>query len=86
MTDSVTEYVEGEGSGYVVRVERLDPDEAPDLERVGFHSATLLYVVMVAGGEIYADHDRHGLVRSLPGSNDWLHDDLSRLADSLDAE
>jgi hypothetical protein len=83
VTDSVTEYVEGEGSGYTVRVERLDPDEDPALDRAGYHSETKLYVVF-AGAEVYADHDRHRLVRQLPGSNRWLHDHLDRLSEEVE--
>jgi hypothetical protein len=82
MTSSITEYVEGEGSGYTIRVERLDPEEAPALERQGYHSPTTLFVVF-GGAEVYADHDRHRLVRQLPGSNDWLHDHLGRLAERV---
>jgi hypothetical protein len=86
VTDSVTEYVEGEGSGYTVRVELLDPDVDPDVAREGYRSETPLYVVL-NDGEVYADHDRHRLVRSLPGSNGWLHDHLRRLAEEVrDAE
>ena len=81
MTGSVTEYVEGEGSGYTVRVDVLDPEEAPDVEREGYRSRTALYVVL-NDGEVYADHDRHRLVRSLPGSNGWLLDHLDRLGDA----
>lgn len=82
MSASVTEYVEGEGSGYTVRVELLDPAVDPDVEREGYRSETPLYVVL-SDGEVYADHDRHRLVRSLPGSNGWLHDHLRRLAEEV---
>jgi hypothetical protein len=30
-------------------------------------------------GEVYADHDRHRLVSSLPGNDSWLLDELDRL-------
>lgn len=79
---SVTEYVEGEGSGYVVRVERLDPRLDPALEREGYHSETTLYVVF-GGGQVWADHDPHRLVREMPGSNTWLHDEFDRMRDRL---
>lgn len=82
MTDVVTEYVEGEGSGYTVRVELLDPDVDPEVGEEGYRSETPLYVVLT-GGEVYADHDRHRLVRSMPGSNGWLHDHLRRLAEEV---
>ena len=82
MTSTVTEYVEGEGSGYTVRVELLDPAEDPEVEREGYRSETPLYVVL-NDGEVLADHDRHRLVRSLPGSDDWLHDHLRRLAEEV---
>lgn len=80
MTDSVTEYVEGEGSGYTVRVDVLDPEADPAVAEEGYRSETALYVVL-NDGEVYADHDPHRLVRSLPGSNGWLLDHLDRLAD-----
>jgi hypothetical protein len=82
VTDSVTEYVEGRGSGYTVRVELLDPEVDPDVEREGYRSETPLYVIL-NDGEVYADHDPHRLVRSLPGSNGWLLDHLDRLADAV---
>ncbi len=82
---TVTEYVEGEGSGYTVRVDVLDPEEDPELADEGYHSPTPLYVIFT-GGEVYANYDRHSLVRSLPGSNDWLHDHLQRLADAATDE
>jgi len=63
---TVTEYVEGEGSGYTVRVDVLDPEEDPELADEGYHSPTPLYVIFT-GGEVYANYDRHSLVRSLPG-------------------
>ena len=85
MTDTVTEYVEGEGSGYTVRVDVLDPEEEPDVEREGYRSETPLYVVL-NDGEVSADHDPHRLVRSLPGSNGWLLDHLHRLGEEARAE
>ena len=81
MTDPVTEYVEGEGSGYTVRVDVLDPEEDPEVEGEGYRSPTALYTVL-NDGQVFADHDRHRLVRSLPGSNDWLHDHLRRLGEA----
>lgn len=79
---SLTEYVEGEGSGYTVRLERLDPEEDPALERQGYGSKTTLYVVF-GGGQVWADHDPHRLVRTMPGANDWLHEEFDRLRDRL---
>lgn len=85
MSRTVTEYVEGEGTGYTVRVDVLDPAEEPDVEREGYGSETPLYVVL-NDGEVYADHDRHRLVRSLPGSNGWLHEHLRRLGEAALSE
>ena len=82
MSRSLTEYVEGEGSGYTVRADVLDPTEEPDVEREGYRSETVLYVVL-NDGEVYADHDRHRLVRELPGSNGWLLDELARLGEAV---
>lgn len=81
--DQLTEYVEGQGSGYLARVERLDPDADPDLERVGFRSETTLYVVVADGGQTWADTDRYALVREMTGQNDWLLDELDRLRREL---
>lgn len=86
MSDPVTEYVKGDGTGYTVRVDVLDPAETPAVGNEGYGSRTPLFVVL-NDGEVYADHDRHRLVRSLPGSNDWLHEHLQRLAEeALDAD
>lgn len=79
---TVTEYVEGDGSGYTVRVDVLDPSVDPDVEREGYRSPTPLYVVL-NDGEVYADHDRHRLVRELPGSDGWLLDELARLGEEV---
>ena len=86
MSDPVTEYVESDGSGYTIRVDVLDPAEDPELEREGYRSETVLYAVL-NDGQVYADHDRHALVRELPGSNGWLLDELAELGQAaLDAE
>ena len=82
VTDVVTEHVEGEETGYTVRVKLLDPDVDPEVTEEGYRSETPLYVVL-AGGAVYADHDRHRLVRSLPGSTGGLHDHLRRLAEEV---
>lgn len=86
MSRTLTEYVEGEGSGYTIRADVLDPAEDPEVEREGYRSETVLYVVL-NDGEVYADHDHHALVRELPGSNGWLLDHLAELGEAaLDAE
>ncbi|WP_353635528.1 hypothetical protein ABSL23_15895 (plasmid) [Halobacterium sp. NMX12-1] len=54
------------------------PVESPALKKAGYTNPTVLYVIF-ADGQVYADHDRHALVRELPGRNDWLHDHLKRL-------
>lgn len=84
VTESVTEYVEAEGSGYTVRVDVLDPEATPEIAEEGYRSPTVLYVVL-NDGEVYADHDRHRLVSKLPGSNEWLHDHLARLGEAVES-
>ena len=81
MSDPVTEYVESDGSGYTIRVDVLDPAEDPEVEREGYRSETVLYVVL-NDGQGYADHDRHALVRELPGSDGWLLDHLAELGEA----
>ena len=81
-TESVTRYAEADSTGYVVRVSVLDPEAEPMLSKAGYHSETVLYTVF-AGAEVYSDHDRHRLVRSLPGENSWLHDDLKGMKNRL---
>ena len=78
MTQQVTENVMGQATRYTVRVEKLDPESDPSLKKEGYHSETVLYVVF-AGGQVFADHDRHRLVRDMPAHNDWLHEPLKRL-------
>jgi hypothetical protein len=74
----VTESVSGQLTRYTVRVELLDPEADPSLRKEGYGSETVLYVVF-AGGQVYADHDRHQLIRDMPAHNDWLHEPLKRL-------
>jgi hypothetical protein len=82
-TDTITEYVEGNSTGYTAMLQRVDPDDHPDVEKQGYHSPFVLYTIF-AGAEVYSHHDRHKLVRQLPGDNrDWLHDHLRRLKDEL---
>lgn len=78
MTPPITEYVEGAGSGYTVRVDVLDPEQTPAVEGEGYGSVTPLFIVL-NDGEVYADHDPHRLVSTLPGNNNWLLDQLDRL-------
>jgi len=81
-TDTVTEYVEGEGSGYTVRAQILDPEVNPSLEKQGFRSTKVLFTVF-AGAEVYSHYDRYKLISQMPGSNRWLHDHLKRLASQI---
>lgn len=76
--DTVSEYVEGEGSGYTIMAQRVAPDEHPAIAKQGYNSPTTLFTVL-AGAEVYSHYNRHKLVRELPGSNDWLHQHLKRL-------
>ena len=76
---------DGKATAYTVGVERLDPDDDPELEPAGFHSATLLYAVMTPGS-VVTDYDVHRLGRSLPGDAGWVVDELRALDyDQLDA-
>jgi hypothetical protein len=74
----ITEYVEGEGSGYTVRVDVLDPEKAPEVKKEGYRSPTALFTIL-NDGAVYADHDRHEVIRAVPGSNGWLHEPLRDL-------
>jgi len=80
---AVSEWVEGSSSGYLIRVERLDPDAEPVLRRVGYGSGSTLYLVF--GGETpVCDHDRHRLVRQHFAGDRWLLDELKKLKDRLE--
>jgi hypothetical protein len=80
--ETTIEYVEGEGSGYTVKVDLLDPNEYPALEKQGYGSPFALFTVF-AGAEVFTDHDRFRLIRQMPGNNKWLHDHLERLENDL---
>ena len=69
---------DGGATAYTAGVERVDPEEYPSLESAGYHSETTLYVVM-AGGELYASHDRYAIARQLPGDASWVTDALRDL-------
>ena len=80
---AVSEWVEGNSSGYLVRVERLDTAAEPVLSEVGYGSGSVLYLVF--GGETpLCDHDRHRLVRRHFAGDRWLLDELARLKDRLE--
>lgn len=69
---------DGEATAYTAGVERLNPDVDESLRKEGYHSAATLYVVM-AGGQIYASHDRHAIALDLPGDASWVTDALREL-------
>ena len=73
-----TRIADGEATAYTVGVERLDPDDDPELEPAGYHSPQLLYAVMTPGS-VVADYDVHRLARNLPGEADWVVDELRDL-------
>jgi len=81
-TATATEYVEGEGSGYTIRAQRLDPDDSPSLSKQGIRSSTVLFTVF-AGAEVYSHYDRFKLIQQMPGNNRWLHDHLKQLAEQV---
>jgi hypothetical protein len=82
-TDTVTDYVEGKGSGYTVMVQRINSEDHPGVEKQGYHSEFTLYTVF-AGAEAHSSHDRYDLVRGMTGKNDWLLDEIERLEGQLD--
>lgn len=73
-----TRIADGTATAYTVGVERLDPDDDPELEPAGHHSPQLLYAVMTPGA-VVADYDIHRLARNLPGNADWVVDELREL-------
>jgi hypothetical protein len=81
-TEIISERVSEQGTSYLVRAELLNPEEEPELERVGYRSPTVLFVILNAGEPI-AHHDRHAIERQLPGSNDWILPELRRIAVEL---
>lgn len=78
-TTTVTQRVEGNGSGYTVRVSILDPDKVPVIEEEGYRETSTLFVVM-SGGRVWSDHNRHRLVRTMPGDDQWIHPHLTEIA------
>lgn len=80
-----TRIADGETTAYTVGVERLDPDDDPELEPAGYHTPQLLYAVMTPGA-VVTDYDVHRLTRSLPGDASWVTAELRDLDyDELDA-
>lgn len=80
-----TRIADGTATAYTVGVERLVPDDDPELEPAGYHSPQLLYAVMTPGA-VVADYDVHRLARELPGDAGWAVDQLRALDyDELDA-
>ena len=73
-----TRIADGTATAYTVGVERLDPDDDPELEPAGYHSPQLLYAVMTPGA-VVTDYDIHRLARNLPGNADWVVDELREL-------
>ncbi|EMA68821.1 hypothetical protein C461_04302 [Halorubrum aidingense JCM 13560] len=73
-----TRIADGTATAYTVGVERLDPDDDPELEPAGYHSPQLLYAVMTPGA-VVTDYDVHRLARNLPGDADWVVDELRDL-------
>jgi hypothetical protein len=81
----VTRIRDGKATAYTVGVDRIDPDENPELEPAGFYSEREIYAVFTPG-EMVADYDIHRIARSLPGDADWVVDALRDLDyDELDA-
>jgi hypothetical protein len=66
---------DGDATAYTIGVERLDPEQDPELEPAGYHGEATLYVVMT-GAETLASHDRHRIGRELPGEAGWVVDEL----------
>jgi|GEM_PF-2888968 hypothetical protein len=80
-----TRIADGTATAYTVGVERLVPDDDPELEPAGYHSPQLLYAVMTPGA-VVTDYDVHRLARELPGDAGWVVDQLRALDyDELDA-
>jgi len=80
-----TRIADGTATAYTVGVERLVPDDDPELEPAGYHSPQLLYAVMTPGA-VVTDYDVHRLARALPGDAGWVVDQLRALDyDELDA-
>lgn len=73
-----TRIADEETTAYTVGVERLNPDDDPELEPAGYHSSQLLYAVMTPGA-IVTDYDPHRLARNLPGDAGWIVDELRDL-------
>jgi len=73
-----TRIADDEATAYTVGVERLDPDDDPELEPAGYHSPQLLYAVMTPGA-VVTDYDVHRLADALPGDADWVVDELRDL-------
>ena len=69
------EYVERDASGYRVGATVIDPADAPELESAGYSKPMALYLVFT-GGEVFADHDPHRLVRESFAGDRWLIDEL----------
>jgi len=80
-----TRVADGTATAYTVGVERLDPEDDPELEPAGYHSPQLLYAVMTPGA-VVTDYDVHRLARNLPGDAGWVVDELRDLDyDEIDA-
>lgn len=82
MSESIIEQVEGQGSSYVVRVELLNPDADPELDTIGYRSPTPFYTIW-GGSEPISHHSPHAAVRTLPGTNHWLLEELQRLRNEI---
>ncbi|MCF2165434.1 hypothetical protein [Halobacterium salinarum] len=79
MSNAVSEHFEVNDQAFVIRAEYIDPEEEDALEQVGYTVPTVVYTVFNDDWDIISDHDRHALVRGLPGQDKWLHDQLLRL-------
>jgi hypothetical protein len=85
MANELIERLEGQGTGYTVMAKRIDPDEHPAMEHVGYSSPTTIFTVWTDGGVAVTSHDAYQVVRDLDGDDDWLLDDLQAMDDALRA-
>jgi hypothetical protein len=79
----VTARVSNDETAFTVIALRVNPNEAPALNAVGFQTTTVVYVVFAGPALMFVDYDNYRLVRQIPGDVDWMLVDLADMAEKL---